>query len=125
MPDQEGDPAGQGRDVSGDPSSGSDDDPAQSTTPQSPATISVSSFDVSCEKDDDCVAVFQGAACTACKCPNAAINKEDRGAYASELAKASGSCAIEDVECGECDAPRAGCDTKTNTCALGASAGGG
>lgn len=118
LPDQVGDQGGQGRGSSGDPGSDSDDG-NDAPPPAAPVMVSASSFDRSCEEDDDCVGVFEGLACTACQCPNAAINKKDRGKHTSELSKGAKDCERTDLACGECAARPVTCDTTTKTCALG------
>lgn len=121
LPDQGGDQGGQGRGSSGGPSSGDDSDDGDVSTapPPAPVMVSASSFDRSCEEDDDCVGVFEGFACTSCQCPNAAINKKDRGKHTSELSKGAKDCEQTDIACGECAARPATCDATTKTCALG------
>lgn len=49
-------------------------------------SISASSYDQACKSDSDCVAVYQGSACSACYCPNAAINAAAVTKYRSDFA---------------------------------------
>ncbi|MBX3224526.1 MAG: hypothetical protein KF795_28690 [Labilithrix sp.] len=123
LPDQGSDSAGQRSGASDDPSSGSgsskDDGKPTTTTPKVPVVVSIATFDATCTQDKDCVAVFQGSSCQACKCPNAAINKKDQKKYESELEKASKDCPVPDIACGTCETQSVGCDPDTNRCALG------
>lgn len=44
-------------------------------------TISATSYDQSCQTDMDCVGVYSGSTCSACFCPNSAINVNAQSAY--------------------------------------------
>ena len=126
LPDQGTDQAGQGGGVVGDTSAGEGSsgsskgstDPEVVTPPGAPTQISVATFDTTCSEDSDCVAVFQGAVCDACRCPNAAINGRDLEKYSKDLEKAGQDCARPTIPC-RCDSQLAGCDAKTKRCVLG------
>ena len=77
--------------------------------------IRASDFDQSCTGDQDCVAIYQGNACTPCACPNAAIAVADRQAYNDT--RASFQCPQnEDIVCDACSAPLVACTA--GTCAI-------
>jgi hypothetical protein len=124
LPDQGSDQAGQGAGVIGG-ENGVDDSPTErpssgesTAPPKLPVMMSVADFDVSCEVDDDCTAVFQGNSCEACFCPNAAINRKDIEEYTSEFAKNRSDCQLGSVDCAECARPSVACNANTKKCGI-------
>jgi hypothetical protein len=61
--------------------------PDADTTPwQTPnALVLAGNYDQSCTRDDDCIAVFEGNACSAVQCANAAIRRDELTEYRAEL----------------------------------------
>ncbi|MFI5299156.1 MAG: hypothetical protein ACHREM_13755 [Polyangiales bacterium] len=49
-------------------------------------SISASHYDQACAANADCVPVYEGSACGACFCPNAAINQSALAQYRSDFA---------------------------------------
>ena len=132
LPDQGKDQARQGGGIVGDPSgSGSGSagsgsagrPPAKSDdAPKAQVTIRASDFDQDCKVDSDCVAVFEGPACTACKCPNAAISSKEANKYSRDIAKGAEDCPDQgDVACTPCVSAVVGCNPDTKKCGLGVS----
>lgn len=73
-------------------------------------TLGAAGYKTSCALKEDCVAIFQGEGCAACKCDNAAINKEDLAAYQAERdavrcgatgVACAADCAQAEVDCVE------------------------
>jgi hypothetical protein len=84
-------------------------------------TLSASEFDQSCDIDSDCVPVYEGSVCAACRCAEAAIATKDASQYAAELAERAKSCpAPKETKCPPCDPafPVASCDPTTKKCYL-------
>jgi len=71
---------------------------------QTPTTLVLAnSFDQSCTRDDECVAVYEGNACAPCRCANAAIRRDALPKYRAEIG-AYWSC-YEPAACGaDCQA---------------------
>lgn len=130
LPDQGVDQASQGGGIAGDPS-GDDDGQASggsksgggTTKPaKPPVTLRASDYDQDCEVDSDCVAVFEGSACTTCRCSNAAIATKDANKYTSDLQNGVKDCPDPgDVACAPCVAITVGCDPGTKKCGVGVS----
>lgn len=59
--------------------------------------VEADDFDRSCEIAADCVAVYEGEVCSACQCPNAAINVDDAGEHGAALAAAD--CRVQECPC--------------------------
>ncbi|MBA3499818.1 MAG: hypothetical protein H0T65_05580 [Deltaproteobacteria bacterium] len=61
--------------------------PVDVTSPfQTPSTLVLArAFDQACTRDDECVAVYEGNACTACRCANAAIHRDALPKYRAEI----------------------------------------
>lgn len=74
-------------------------------------TVSASEVSQACVESTDCVAVYEGAVCDACKCPNAAIAKDSLAEYGSKFQSAG--CPTTDVACA------ADCAEATPVCAQG------
>lgn len=126
LPDQGPDQSSQGGGIAGDTSagegsSGRNGDSTDDAPPAAPAVITVATYDTTCSEDSDCVAVYQGAVCQACFCPNAALNRKDLEKYSKDLEKAGKDCSRDGAACGPCESQVAGCDAKTKRCALGVS----
>lgn len=65
--------------------------------------IDLSKYSVQCKIDVDCIVVTGPDVCTSCRCPNAAIAKNDRSRYESDVRATSSQCAAgEQVVCGPC-----------------------
>ena len=114
LPDQGTDQASQGGGITGDTSGregndGREDDNAGDAPPAAPAFITVATYDTSCSEDSDCVGVYQGVACQACVCPNAAVNRKDLENYSKDLEKARTDCARDDIACAPCEPTAARC----------------
>jgi hypothetical protein len=92
--------------------------PPTSTNPGQDTSVTIAGFDVSCEEDTDCIAVFQGAACEPCKCANAAINRKDLQNYATAFNTAVKDCSSGGGDCVSCEPSAVHCDTDTKTCAF-------
>ena len=73
--------------------------PVDTTPMQTPSTLVLAaSFDQSCTRDDECVAIYEGNACAACRCANAAIHRDALPRYRAEIG-AYWSCHAPE-ECG-------------------------
>jgi hypothetical protein len=61
--------------------------PDADTTPWQtpPVLVLAGNYDQSCTRDGDCIAVFEGNACTAVQCANAAIRRDELTEYRAEL----------------------------------------
>lgn len=60
--------------------------PPDASPVQTPSTLVLASgFDQACTRDDECVAVFEGNACDACRCANTAIRRDALPRYRAEL----------------------------------------
>jgi hypothetical protein len=57
------------------------------------AEIDLSNFSTACEKDDDCVTVASGSACTLCTCGGEAIAKSSLDAYQAQVTDLRAKCA--------------------------------
>ena len=129
LPDQGIDQASQGGGIQGDPSStteqtssagGNDNSGSKPEQTRPPVMLRASDYDQDCEVDSDCVAVFEGEGCTACRCPNAAISTQDATKYATDVQNAAKDCpARGDVACASCQNVSPGCNPDTKKCALG------
>jgi hypothetical protein len=90
-----------------------------------PPTIEASEFDRTCSQPSDCAAVYTGAACQPCRCPNAAIATRDRSKYESTVADRSEECPpAPDVACSPCPTVTATCSGNQCTVVAGAAPGG-
>lgn len=98
-----------GTSSSGDPTSGGGGGGSGTTT----KSVSASEVSQACVESTDCVAVYEGSVCDACKCPNAAIAKDSLAEYGSKFQNASSSCPTTDVECA------ADCAQATPVCSQG------
>lgn len=117
LPDQGPDQSSQGGGIQGASKSGTTGTSMAAANAQ---TIEASAFDRSCTVDADCVGVFEGRACAACKCPNAAIAKKDQQKFDSELTSRTAECpASEEAACEPCPTQNVGCDPDTKQCAMG------
>lgn len=78
--------------------------------------FSASSYKTTCAVKEDCVGVYVGEGCAACKCENGAIHKDDLAKYQEDRASArcgatgiacAADCAQVEVDCveGMCQAP--------------------
>ncbi|MBA3391141.1 MAG: hypothetical protein H0T89_00775 [Deltaproteobacteria bacterium] len=54
-------------------------------TPQASTAIRASSYRQDCTRDDECVAVFEGNACQACRCAFNAIHRDALPKYRADL----------------------------------------
>ncbi len=54
-------------------------------TPQASTAIRASSYPQDCTRDDECVAVFEGNACQACRCAFNAIRRDGLAKYRADL----------------------------------------
>lgn len=70
-------------------------------------TIKASDFDQSCTTAADCAPIYEGAICTPCACPNAAIAKKDLAKYNDTRADAD--CPPTGVQCDACSPPAVTC----------------
>lgn len=77
----------------------------------STTTVQASEFDQACVESTDCIAVYEGAICDACKCPNAAIAKSAIAEYGTRFQSAD--CPTTDQACA------ADCAEATPSCAQG------
>jgi trimeric autotransporter adhesin len=83
-------------------------------------TVSASEFSQSCVEDTDCIAVYEGAACNQCGCPNSAIARTDLAAYSTK--RASAGCSTTDQACAnDCAEATAICAQGTCSITTGAS----
>ena len=62
--------------------------------------IRASEFSQSCVDDTDCTAVYEGAICSQCGCPNAGIAKSALSDYTAK--RQSAGCPQTDVDCAAC-----------------------
>jgi len=56
-----------------------------STTKQRKSSIDALDYAVSCSKDSECGTIYEGDACQACRCPNAAIQAQALEQYRRDL----------------------------------------
>jgi hypothetical protein len=75
-------------------------------------TLSIGDYNKSCTATDQCIDVFIGDACSACRCANDAINISDKAAYQKDL-YAAASCRLGGPEC------LADCISKSPVCQQG------
>ncbi len=131
LPDQGIDQASQGGGVVADPSGSPTGDETSSGTNNGgnkpppgkpPVILRAGDYDQDCEVDTDCVAIFEGNACTSCACPNAAIASKDASKYSGDRTDAAKDCPDPgDVACTPCESPRVGCNPNTKKCGIGVS----
>ena len=96
---------------SGDPTSGGGGSGGGGTSTK---TVSASEVSQACVESTDCVAVYEGSACDACKCPNAAIAKDALAEYGTKFQSAG--CPETDVACAaDCAEATAVCTDGTCT----------
>src|SRR5262245_2460865 len=74
--------------------------------------LETSDYNKSCTADDQCIDVFIGDACGACRCANDAINVSDKDRYQEDL-DAAASCRIGAPVC------KSACITKLPVCQQG------
>ncbi len=114
--DQYGDIQGSGSDtVAATPSSSSS---SSSSSGATPADLVATDYSQSCANDSECVAVYQGAVCTSCACPNSAIAKADDPKYLSDYTNRRAMCpsTSSGASC-DCALPSAvNCDAATHKC---------
>jgi len=67
-----------------------------------PPPMAVSDYSRSCTQPSDCVAVYVGAVCNPCFCPNAAITVSDKSRYDTTWSERRSQCTLEQVECAAC-----------------------
>ncbi len=85
---------------------GSDDEPGPSTA------VHTKNYSKACAVETDCVAVYEGNACSACQCENAAVAKTEHKNYLRDLGFAEGRCT-------SAPACAADCRSVTVTCTSG------
>ncbi len=107
------------RDPSGNDNEDDDRGGSSGSVPPNNAQISVAGYDRSCNADEDCVAVFQGAVCTPCRCPSEPIAKKDQDKYNSDLETKRIGCPAATTSCQPCGAPQVGCNPATKQCGVG------
>jgi hypothetical protein len=81
-------------------------------------SIATNEFNQNCsgESPTECIALFFGGTCTACQCPNAAINASESEKYKKLMSERSDGCAIPDIACAPCKSVTAIC--VANTCQI-------
>jgi hypothetical protein len=95
----------------GSSSGGSSGESSSGASGGSNQTVKASDFSQACVESTDCIAIYDGNVCDACKCPNAAIAKDAASDYATKFQGAG--CPTTDVACA------ADCAEATPVCAQG------
>lgn len=67
-------------------------------------------FAKACAADGECVAVYEGNACSGCQCPNAAIAQSELKSYQRELGFAEGRCSNSPPCDADCTAVAVRCE---------------
>jgi hypothetical protein len=82
-----------------------------------PVVLRAGDYKTTCAVKEDCVAIYAGDGCAACKCENAAIHKDDLTSY--NMKRAGSVCGATGVACAA-DCAEAQVDCVAGMCQVGA-----
>lgn len=66
-------------------------------------TLQADDYERRCTEDDECTVVYEGDVCEECGQSNAAIHRDDRPRYGSDLQTLQGLCLIKRKDFADCD----------------------
>ena len=80
-----------------------------------PTVLEVKDYNVSCQHDSDCLAVYVGDVCKGCVCDNAAIAASENYIYEADKSGAGRSCKTPpaNTNCAACAPVTVTCDNGT------------